>query len=82
MSSTVTVTIKEATRKGEKGFTGTVAVPGLKPTQVARAKDGATLFPTTSSLKSATRSFAKRFGVDVEYVEPAKKAAKKSVKSK
>jgi hypothetical protein len=73
--TTLNVTVKQTTRKGETGYTGTVALPGLKATQLAR-KDGQTLFPTTSALKTVARNTAKRLGLQVEYTEPTKKVAK------
>ena len=79
--TTFNVTVRETTVKGQTGFTGTVQIPGLQATRLAR-KDGATLFPSTSALKTVARSVAGRLGMTVEYTEPVKKAAKKSVKSK
>ena len=79
-TTTLNVTVKPKTSKGNSGWEGTVALPGLKPTKLAR-KDGNTLFPTTGALKTVARSVGKRFNLDVEYTEPAKKAAKKSVKT-
>lgn len=79
--STVTVKVKQRTTKeGTSGFEGTVDIQGAKPTKLVR-KDGTTLFPTSSALKSSARAFGNRFGVEVQYDEPVKKAAKKSVKS-
>lgn len=65
------VTVKQTTVKGDTGYTGVVALPGLKATKLAR-KDGQTLFPTTSALKTVARNAAKRLGLDVEYTEPKK----------
>jgi hypothetical protein len=76
--TTLNVTVKQTTTKGETGFTGTVAIPGLKATRLAR-KDGTTLFPTTSALKTVARGLGRRLGFEVEYDETWKKAAKKSV---
>lgn len=78
--TTLNVTVKQTTTKGQTGFTGTVAIPGLKSTRLAR-QDGETLFPTTSALKTVARGVGKRLGMTVEYTEPCKKAAKKSVKT-
>ena len=78
---TLTVTVKQTTAKGTTGFTGTVSIPGLKPTRLAR-KDGETLFPTTSALKTVARGVGKRLNLGVEYDEPVKKAAKKSASRK
>lgn len=79
--STVTVKVKQTTKQDTTGFEGTVQLQGTRPTKLVR-KDGTTLFPTTSALKSSARAFAKRINATVEYDEPAKKAAKTSVKSK
>lgn len=68
----LTVKVKQATNKGTTGFTGTVAVPGLRPTKLAR-KDGETLFPTTSALKTVARGLGKRLNFDIAYDEPDKK---------
>lgn len=77
--SNLTVTIKSTTNKGTSGWEGRVEVPGLRPTKLTR-KDGATLFPTTGALKTVARNVGKKLNMSVEYVEPQKKAAKKSVK--
>lgn len=75
--SKLTVTIRE--NKG--AFEGTVTVPGLKTTKLTR-KDGTSAFPTSGALKTVARSVANRLGMTVDYAEPQKKAAKKSVKAK
>ena len=81
MATTLNVTVRQRTSKGKTtGWEGTVALPGLKQTKLAR-KDGTTLFDTTGALKTVARGVGRRFGFAVEYTEPAKKAAKKSVKS-
>lgn len=76
--TTLTVTVKERSSKGQTtGFEGTVDVPGLRRTKLAR-KDGKTLFDTTGALKTTARAVGKRLGLTVEYTEwPPKKAAKK-----
>lgn len=80
-TTTLNVTVRQRTTKGKPtGWEGTVALPGLKPTKLAR-KDGTTLFDTTGALKTVARGVGKRFGLQVEYTEPVAKAAKKSVKS-
>lgn len=63
----------------DKGFEGTVEVPGLKTTKLAR-KDGTTVFTTRGALNSVARSLGKRLGATIKYDEPTAKAAKKSVK--
>jgi hypothetical protein len=79
--STFTVKVNQRTTpQGTSGFEGTVELQGAKPTKLTR-KDGTTLFPTTSALKASARAFGTRFGAEVQYDEPVKKAAKKSVKA-
>lgn len=81
--TTLTVSLKEKRNKGDfVGWEGTVDVPGLKRTKVARVKDGTTTFATTSAVKSTARALAKRLGLDIEFDTPTQKAAKKSVKGK
>ncbi len=75
MANTLNVTVRETTN----GVEGTVSIPGLRSTKLAR-KDGSTTFPNSSALKTTARSLANRLGLTVEYT--AKKAAKKSIKSK
>jgi len=77
--TTLKIKVKPTTIKGTDGFTGTVSITGLKPAKLAR-KDGETLFPTTSALKTVARGLGKRLDADVVYDEPMKMAAKKSVK--
>lgn len=69
MSNTITVEIKERTKGTEKWFEGTVALRGVRPTKLVRVSDQSFRFASTSSLRSAARSFAKRFGFTVEYVD-------------
>lgn len=78
----LTVKVREATRNGMTGFEGTTTLPGLSRAKVAKVKDGTTLFPTTSALRTAARALGKRVFATVEFDEPVKKAAKKSVKAK
>lgn len=78
--TTLNVTVKQTAVKGETGFVGTVTLPGLKATKLSR-KDGQTLFPTTSALKTVARSTAKRLGLEVVYTEPTAKKATKSTKT-
>ena len=77
--TTLTVTVKERSSKGQTtGFEGTVDVPGLRRTKLAR-KDGTTLFDTTGALKTTARAVGKRLGLTIEYADfPTKKIAKKS----
>lgn len=80
-SPAVNVTIRQKNVKGtSQGWEGTVALPGLRPTKLAR-KDGTTLFNTTGALKTVARNVVNKYGFSVEYTEPVKKAAKRSVKT-
>ncbi len=82
MSKPLTVEVKQKTSNGETtGWEGRVAVPGTNATKLAK-KDGLTLFPTRGALNSTARALGKRLGLEVEFSEPQRKAAKKSVKSK
>ena len=82
MSKQLTVEVRQKTSKGETtGWEGRVAVPGTNATKLAK-KDGCSLFPTRGSLNSVARALGKRLGLEVEFSEPQRKAAKKSVKSK
>lgn len=68
-------------RQSKTGYEGTVQVPGLKATKIAR-KDGSTSFPSSSALKTVARSVAKRLSLEVNYEEAATKklAAKPTAK--
>ena len=59
-------------------FSGTVTIPGLRPTKVARRSDGSTTFSSKSSLFSSARSVAKALGFDgvTDTTTIVKKAAK------
>lgn len=73
MSNSLVVSVAA---KGE-GFVGTVSLPGLKPTKLAR-KDGETVFGTRGALNTVARSVAKRLALEVQYEEPVKKVARKA----
>lgn len=60
---------------------GRVVVPGTNATKLAK-RDGGTVFTTRGSLNSVARALGKRLNLDVEFSEPQRKAAKKSVKTK
>lgn len=64
-------------KQGKTGWTGNVELPGLTSARLSR-KDGETTFPTRSALTTVARNLGKRLNVEVEYAEPAKKAAKKA----
>lgn len=74
MSEKLTVNL----RQNSAGFEGSVQIPGLKSTKLAR-KDGTTTFPSSSAVKTVARSVGTRLGMEVSYVEPQQKrlAAKK-----
>jgi hypothetical protein len=78
----LTVNVRETKQKGQTGFEGVASVPGLSQAKVARVKDGGTLFTNVSALRSAANALGQRLGATVDFVEPTKKAAKKSVKAK
>lgn len=72
----LTVTLK---KKGETGVEGTYRLPSSSAAKLQR-KDGSSQFPNTSALKTTAHRLGKTLGLEVEFVEPARKAAKKSVK--
>ena len=82
MSKQLTVEVRQKTSKtGEANWEGRVTVPGTNATRLAK-KDGSTSFPTRGSLNSVARALGQRLKLDVEFSEPQRKAAKKSVKNK
>lgn len=82
MSKQLTVEVRQKTNTtGETNWEGRVAVPGTNATKLAK-KDGSTSFPTRGSLNSVARALGQRLQLDIEFSEPQRKAAKKSVKSK
>lgn len=79
MASTLQVTVKQKSSKGQDWLEGSYQLPSSTVTKLAR-KDGSVQFPNSATLKSTARRLATALGREVEFVEPAKKAAKKSVK--
>ena len=72
-------TLKVTVSKRANGYVGSVSIPGLQTTRLAR-KDGSTEFSTTSALKTVGNGLAKRLGLTAEFAEAQRKAAKKSIK--
>lgn len=74
----LTVSVRQRKNKttNKDGWEGTVTVPGLKKTKLAR-RDGETLFATRSALNTVARSLGKRIGCCIDFDEPAAKAATK-----
>jgi hypothetical protein len=80
--STLTVTVKQRTSKsGDTTLEGSFQLPGSTVTKLSK-KDGTTQFPNRATLNQTARRVATALGWSLEYDEPKKKAAKKSVKSK
>jgi hypothetical protein len=79
--SVLKVTVKQSTRQGESALEGTFQLPGTAKGKLAK-KDGTTRFPNRATLNQTARKFAAAIGWELQFDEPAKKAAKKSVKSK
>lgn len=67
-------------KQTKSGWTGSVDLPNFSGR--LRRKDGVTNFPNRSALTSVARSLAKKFGAELEYAEPQKKAAKKTPSKK
>jgi hypothetical protein len=79
--STLKVTVKQKSAKGATTLEGSYQLPGSTAAKLSR-KDGSTQFPNRATLNQTARRVAGVLGWELEFVEPAKKAAKKSVKSK
>lgn len=75
----LTVTVKQRTSGDKNWVEGSYQLPSSTSTKLAR-KDGSTQFPNSATLKATARRLATTLGAEVEFAEPAKKAAKKSVK--
>lgn len=79
--STLKVTVKQSTAKGETSLEGTYQLPGSSVTKLAK-KDGTTKFQNRATLNQTARRVATALGWELQYEEPLKKAAKKSVNKK
>lgn len=79
--TTLKVTVKQNSNKGESTLEGSYQLPGSSLTKLAK-KDGSTKFSNRATLNQTARKVASVLGWELQYEEPAKKAAKKSVKSK
>lgn len=77
--TTLTVTVKNKRSNGVEGFEGIITLPGLKTTKLAR-QDGETFFTSRSALTTVARGLAKRLNLTVDYDQPIRKAAKRSLK--
>ncbi len=78
--STLKVTIKEATSKGVTSLQGSYQLPGSSVTKLQN-KEGSTSFATRATLNQTARKVATTLGWELQYEEPAvKAAAKKSLK--
>ncbi len=79
--SSLQLKITSSSKDGAETFQGTVTIPGLKPTKIARKSDGCSWFNTSSAVRTCARSLATSLGfASVDVNVPAKKAAKKSAK--
>ncbi len=81
MSANLKVNVSQKTSGVESYWTGAVELSGMKNAVVAR-QDGTTKFSSKSSLQTAARALGKRLGLEVDFVETARKAAKVSVRTK
>lgn len=77
--SKLNVTVSQKTSEGQEYFEGVVSISKLAPTKIVRS-DGTTRFTNRSALTSAAKAIAKSLSLEVEFVEPTRKAAKKSSK--
>lgn len=71
----LTITVKQ---KGND-IEGSYQLPGSTAAKISN-KDGKTTFPNRGSLTQAAKKLAKVFNWETEFVQPQKKAAKKSLK--
>jgi len=76
-------------KEGQEYYEGVVAIPGVKPTKLVRKVDGSTKFSTRSAVNQAAKNLGKNLALDVVFATtekkekaPARKAAKKSIRSK
>ena len=79
--STLTVTVKQKTSKDQTTLEGSYQLPGSTVAKLAK-KDGTTQFQNRATLNQTAKKVATTLGWELKFAEPAKKAAKKSVKSK
>ena len=58
--------VKVSERKTDTGVTyeGTVSIPGLRPTKLARKSDGVIQFSSRSALTAAARTLARSLGFE------------------
>lgn len=78
--ATLKVTVKEKTSKGKTTLQGSYQLPGSSVTKLQR-NDGTTQFETRATLNQTARRVATALGWELQYEEPAvKAAAKKSTK--
>lgn len=79
---TVRVSARTDNKTGEEYFEGTVQLPGLKNSKLAK-KDGTTRYSSRSLVTQAAKRIAENFSLSFESEEnetQIRKAAKKSVK--
>ena len=81
MSKSLNVKITSQRQGETEVFSGTVNIPGLRPTKLVKKSDGTADFPSVSALKTTARGVARTLGFDgVEVAEPKRKAAKAKTK--
>ncbi len=66
-------------RKTTKGYEGTVLVPGLKPTKLAK-RDESTIYANASGVQAAAKSLADRLGFGIEVDAPKATTTTKKTK--
>lgn len=90
MSKNLTVKLVKRTTNGSESWEGTVALPGVAPTKLLKAKTNESKFATRSGLTTAAQKLATRYGFsEVKFegatenkkVAKTTKAKKKSVKA-
>jgi hypothetical protein len=81
--SNLSVKVSQRTKAGKTFFEGTVSIPGVRPTKLAK-RDQTTQFSNRSGVLTAARNFAKKFGfsgVDTGEGSQTQRAAKKTVRT-
>lgn len=79
----LTVKISKKTKGGVESWEGTVALPGVKPTKLTKAKTDDIQFNTRSALTSAAQRLATRYGFsEVEFEGAGSEKKERKTESK
>jgi hypothetical protein len=83
MSNTQNTTLHCRVRKSGEGYEGTISIPGLRATKLAK-KDESTVYANRSGVAAAAKALADRLGytLEVEDNTPTAKTAPKKTTAK